>query len=85
MSIGTPIVETVISKDGTRIGWARSGDGPPLVLVHGTTATARDGGLSYQPSKSGLPYMPSIAVDEEPVETRRTTPSSGSTKTSWRS
>lgn len=38
MAIGTPIVETVISMDGTRIGWARTGDGPPLVLVHGTTA-----------------------------------------------
>lgn len=33
-----PIVETTTSRDGTRIGWARSGDGPPLVLVHGTTA-----------------------------------------------
>jgi pimeloyl-ACP methyl ester carboxylesterase len=26
------------SKDGTRIGFERSGKGPPLVLVHGTTA-----------------------------------------------
>src|SRR2546427_7462244 len=31
MRIGTPFAETVISKDGTRIGWARSGDGPPGV------------------------------------------------------
>src|SRR2546425_12971417 len=31
MRIGTPFVETVISKDGTRIGWAHSGDGPPGV------------------------------------------------------
>src|SRR2546425_10229731 len=31
MRIGTPFVETVISKDGTRIGWARSSDGPPGV------------------------------------------------------
>jgi pimeloyl-ACP methyl ester carboxylesterase len=28
----------VISADGTPIAWFRSGDGPPLVLIHGTTA-----------------------------------------------
>jgi pimeloyl-ACP methyl ester carboxylesterase len=28
----------VISRDGTPIAWFRSGDGPPLVLIHGTTA-----------------------------------------------
>jgi pimeloyl-ACP methyl ester carboxylesterase len=38
VSLTTPIIETVRSKDGTQIGWARSGVGPPLVLVHGTTA-----------------------------------------------
>lgn len=26
------------SRDGTRIGWTRTGEGSPLVLVHGTTA-----------------------------------------------
>jgi pimeloyl-ACP methyl ester carboxylesterase len=31
-------VETTTSKDGTRIAYRRSGEGPPLVLVHGTTA-----------------------------------------------
>ena len=38
MAVTNPIIETTTSKDGTLIGWARSGAGPPLVLVHGTTA-----------------------------------------------
>lgn len=38
VAITPPIVETTVSKDGTRIGWGRSGLGPPLLLVHGTTA-----------------------------------------------
>ena len=33
-----PPVTTVRSKDGTAIGYSRTGDGPPLVLVHGTTS-----------------------------------------------
>jgi pimeloyl-ACP methyl ester carboxylesterase len=32
-------METVTSDDGTRIAFWRSGTGPPLLLVHGTTAT----------------------------------------------
>jgi pimeloyl-ACP methyl ester carboxylesterase len=31
-------METVISRDGTSIAFSRSGVGPPLVLVHGSTA-----------------------------------------------
>jgi pimeloyl-ACP methyl ester carboxylesterase len=34
----TPALATITSKDGTRIAYARRGSGPPLVLVHGTTA-----------------------------------------------
>lgn len=31
-------MQTVTSRDGTSIAFRRSGEGPPLVLVHGTTA-----------------------------------------------
>jgi pimeloyl-ACP methyl ester carboxylesterase len=31
-------METVTSRDGTPIAYERGGEGPPLVLVHGTTA-----------------------------------------------
>lgn len=32
------MMQTTTSKDGTRIAYWRSGTGPPLVVVHGTTA-----------------------------------------------
>lgn len=35
---GQPTLSTVSSADGTKIGFWTSGQGPPLVLVHGTTA-----------------------------------------------
>ena len=31
-------MDTVTSKDGTRIAFWRSGTGPPLVLIHGMVA-----------------------------------------------
>src|SRR5262245_15334434 len=31
-------MDHVTSRDGTPIGYERSGQGPPLILVHGTTA-----------------------------------------------
>jgi pimeloyl-ACP methyl ester carboxylesterase len=34
----TTSIDHVTSKDGTRIGFQRSGSGPPLVLVHGASA-----------------------------------------------
>jgi hypothetical protein len=33
-----PTITRVVSRDGTKIAYWTSGDGPPLVLVHGTTA-----------------------------------------------
>ena len=40
MTVGTTeaIRQTTISRDGTPIAWWRSGVGPDLLLVHGTTA-----------------------------------------------
>lgn len=40
-------MEQITSKDGTTIGFERTGEGPPLLLVHGTTADhTRWGGVS---------------------------------------
>ena len=37
MGEAAPVVEHVTSRDGTRIGFHRSGEGPSLVLLHGAT------------------------------------------------
>lgn len=38
MAEATAVLEHAKSSDGTRLGYRRSGQGPPLVLVHGTTS-----------------------------------------------
>ena len=36
--VDAPILMTVVSKDGTEIAFWRSGSGPSVVLVHGSTS-----------------------------------------------
>jgi pimeloyl-ACP methyl ester carboxylesterase len=43
-------METIVSADGTSIGYERTGQGPPLVLVHGT-------GRDHSVWTSCLPYL----------------------------
>lgn len=38
MPTDTQIKTSVVSRDGTEIAYWTSGDGPPLVLVHGSPA-----------------------------------------------
>jgi pimeloyl-ACP methyl ester carboxylesterase len=38
MDVQAPTQLTATSRDGTRIAYLRTGDGPALILVHGTTA-----------------------------------------------
>lgn len=53
-------METTTSADGTTIGWEATGSGPPLVLVHGTTADHnRWAGISPQLE----PFFTVCAVD----------------------
>ncbi len=50
-------MEKIRSKDGTLIAYERSGQGPPLVLVHGTLAThARWGNISRMLAKQFTVY-----------------------------
>jgi pimeloyl-ACP methyl ester carboxylesterase len=53
-------MEKVTSRDGTAIAFARSGSGPPLVLVHGTSASH----IRWAPVLPGLePHFTVYAVD----------------------
>ena len=38
MPTDTQIKTSVVSRDGTEIAYWTSGDGPPIVLVHGSPA-----------------------------------------------
>jgi pimeloyl-ACP methyl ester carboxylesterase len=55
-----PVMEHVTSPDGTVIGYKRSGSGPPLILVHGTTATHKRWDAI---SPRFEPYFTVIAID----------------------
>lgn len=54
-------MKTIISADGTPIAYERTGDGPPLVLVHGGAAGSH---LDWQPVISQLAeYFTIYAID----------------------
>ena len=53
-------METVTSADGTPIAYERTGSGPPLVLVHGTTADH----TRWEPIRSALEeHVTAYAID----------------------
>ena len=66
--------KSVTSKDGTPIAYWHSGQGPPLVLVHGTGSTTAAGPLSCQRLSSTSASAPSIGAVAAAVATRTTTP-----------
>ena len=51
-------METVTSRDGTPIAYERSGEGPPLILVHGTTSDHYLGAPSYPNCRNISPSTP---------------------------
>ena len=52
------VIETVKSKDGTAIAYQRRGNGPPLVMVHGTTVDhSRWGGVVAKLAEHFCLYM----------------------------
>jgi pimeloyl-ACP methyl ester carboxylesterase len=54
------MIETIPSKDGTLIAYQRSGEGPPLILVHGTGGSH----VRWAPILSALePHFGLYAVD----------------------
>jgi pimeloyl-ACP methyl ester carboxylesterase len=61
---------SVVSKDGTRIGYLRVGQGPAVVLLHGSSESARshtqlalalaDTFTVYLPDRRGLDLAPPV-------------------------
>jgi pimeloyl-ACP methyl ester carboxylesterase len=50
-------IEYAISADGTTIGYHRSGAGPPVLLVHGTSGAKSDWGLTTPQLESQLTVL----------------------------
>ncbi len=73
-------MQTIRSTDGTPIAYQRSGQGSPLILVHGTTADHTRHPFFPILSSTSL-SMQSIGEDEGEVGILSSIRSSGSSKT----
>ena len=72
-TIGSDLMTTVTSNDGTTIAYTRIGAGPAVVLVDGHSVTARSGRTSRWPSssRSSSPCTPMTGVAAATAATHR--------------